>query len=160
MLHDAVRYARFIFAPLKLRFINGTMAQLYKIDHRRYSVQIPVALADEVDRLVLLSKQSASQVVVDQLNRALNGYGRCSEREMEELKRDQMTLLRAVPLSLAVLYGDQAKRVAAAMQLAEMIAEATTRKPTLQVAESPEKPPDAAGRSTGAGPRHRVHKSA
>lgn len=155
------------------------MPQLYKIDYRRYGVQLPIPLADEVDRIAKSDTRSASQVIVEQLQRALYGYGLCSNEEMAELRDDQMTLLRSVPLAMGVLYGDRAKREEMAMQLAEMITKATTRKPTELVAESgadalpsspakttqpfngpKERPPDNSRRTAGAGPRHRVSKSA
>jgi hypothetical protein len=113
------------------------VAQLYKTEYRRYGVQLPIPLADEIDRLVKAQPQtSASTVIVEFVTRGMLGYGTCSKEEMYQLQSDQAALLRAGPLALTVLYGEESKRAEAAHQLAELISNSIMRKPTTLVAKS------------------------
>jgi hypothetical protein len=114
-----------------VRLHGRPVGQLYKIDYRRYGVQIPVSMADEIDRLAKEQPpKSASTIIVEFLVKGMYGYGSCSREDMAQLLDDQSALMRAGPLALAVLYGDEEKRQVAATHLAELIGNSIKRKPT------------------------------
>ena len=116
------------------------MPQYLKNEYRRYGAQLPLDIADIVDEETKRRDISAAQVITEQMRKALFGYGLCSHEEMAQLRRDQLSLLKASKHALAILYGDPKNREAVAQELAEFIVGATTRQPSLVAAEPPQSP--------------------
>lgn len=152
-----------------------SVAQLYKVEYRRYGVQAPARMADEIDRVAReRAPMSASQVIVEYLQRGMFGSGIYSAEEVAQWRRDELAMLRASRLALDALHGPESERPARLQELARFVIESGMRrapeyqqaeKAPLLAAEPPAKtpshaPPGKAERHSGAGPAHRVPRSA
>lgn len=151
------------------------MAQLYKADYRRYMVQLPVKLADEVDEIAKAETKSASQVIVEHLNKGMFGAGIYTPAEIKQWSDDELAMLRAARLALDAIHGPQEEREIRLQSLVKHVIEAGLRKSKSPIYSEREddklkaaehtpptegEPPPKLTRTTGAGPRHRVSKSA
>lgn len=105
------------------------MGQLYKVEYRRYGVQIPIPIADEIDQLVAENPlRSASQVIVDGLRRGYYGSGIHAPEQISIWQDTEIAMMRAVRMAIDALNGPMDKREQRLAELATFVIESGLRK--------------------------------
>lgn len=153
------------------------VAQLYKVQYRRYGVQAPLNIADEIDRVAQeRAPIGASQIIVEFLQRGMFGSGIWSAEQISQWQSDELKLMRAARMAIDALHGPAEEKEQRLGELARFVIESGLRqKPGAQEYQhEPEKnlraaeprpaqdggAPPGVTRAAGAGPRHRVSRSA
>lgn len=149
-----------------------SVAQLYKVQYRRYGVQAPLKIADEIDRLAQeRAPIGASQIIVEFLQRGMFGAGIWEQEQIRQWQSDEMSLLKAARMAIDALHGPAEQREERFNSLAKFVIEAGLRsgsgrdyrnEPEQNLLVAEPRPPQDGGappkvtRTPGAGPRHRV----
>jgi hypothetical protein len=103
------------------------MAQLYKTPYKRYGVQMPMDLAEYIDKETERLKQSASQVIVEIVRKGATAE---PEAQIHSLYDDQRALLEASRLAVTAVHGPQDERNISLELLLSHLLTAGMRKPT------------------------------